>query len=69
MDDGAYQNMFNHVNGQVIKSLNGNVTPVKKEVRNVSPEKRHLPVASKKMIYNEWGAIIKHQDEIGEALI
>ena len=33
-----------------------------------SPEKRHLPVAAKQMIYNEWGAIIKHQDEMNKVL-
>lgn len=33
-----------------------------------SPGKRHLPVAQKQMIYNEWGAVIKHQDEVDQAL-
>lgn len=27
-----------------------------------------MPVAPKHMIFNEWGAIIKHQDEMAEAL-
>jgi len=33
-----------------------------------SPNKRHLPVAAKQMVYNEWGAVIKHQDEMDQAL-
>lgn len=32
-----------------------------------SPAKRHLPVSQKKMVYNEWGAVIHHQDEMAEA--
>mmetsp|Transcript_23955 Transcript_23955/g.36709 ORF Transcript_23955/g.36709 Transcript_23955/m.36709 type:complete len:88 (+) Transcript_23955:1288-1551(+) len=33
-----------------------------------SPFKRHLPVQQKEMVYNEWGAVIKHQDEMHQAL-
>jgi len=25
-----------------------------------SPGKRHLPIAAKQMVYNEWGAILQH---------
>ena len=32
-----------------------------------SPPKRHLPIAQKQMVYNEWGAIIQHQDEMAKA--
>lgn len=30
---------------------------------SLSPGKRHLPIAAKQMIYNEWAAVINHQDE------
>jgi len=33
-----------------------------------SPGKRNLPVAAKQMIFNEWGAVIQHQDEMDKAL-
>ena len=36
--------------------------------QSASPERRHLPVAAKQMIYNEWGAVLKHQDEMDQAL-
>jgi hypothetical protein len=33
-----------------------------------SPPKRHLPIAPKQMVYNEWAAILAHQDEMDQAL-
>jgi len=36
-------------------------------VRMSSP-KRHLPIENKKKIFNEWGAVIRHHDELAEAL-
>ena len=38
-----------------------------KAVRTLSP-KRHLPIENKKKIFNEWGAVIRHHDELAEAL-
>jgi septal ring factor EnvC (AmiA/AmiB activator) len=47
----------------------GVMTPLVRHPSNSqSPGKRHLPVAQKQMIYNEWGAVIKHQDEVDQAL-
>lgn len=31
-------------------------------------KKRALPIEQKNMVYNEWGAIIRHQDEMDKAL-
>jgi hypothetical protein len=30
--------------------------------------KRALPIEQKNMVYNEWAAIIQHQDEMDQAL-
>lgn len=31
-------------------------------------KKRPLPIQQKELVYNEWGAIIQHQDEMDKAL-
>jgi hypothetical protein len=41
--------------------------PIQRDL-DPSHQKRHLPIHQKNMVYNEWGAIIKHQDEIDRAL-
>ena len=28
------------------------------------PVRRHLPIEQKKKIFNEWGAVLRHQDEV-----
>ena len=28
-----------------------------------------MPIFEKEMVYNEWGAVIKHQDEVQKSLI
>ena len=33
----------------------------------LTASKRHLPVHAQKLVYNEWAAIIKHQDEMDAA--
>ena len=30
--------------------------------------KRHLPVKPKEKVFNEWGALLRHQDEIQDEL-
>ena len=27
-------------------------------------KRRHLPIESKKKVFNEWGAVLQHQDEL-----
>lgn len=29
-------------------------------------KRRHLPIESKKKVFNEWGAVLRHQDELEE---
>ena len=31
--------------------------------------RRHLPIKEKEKVFNEWGAVIKHQDEIEQGRI
>lgn len=42
-------------------------SPVANQSRSPSP-KRHLPIQNKKKIFNEWGAVIRHHDELADAL-
>ena len=39
------------------------------EVNDKSPsiQKRHLPIEEKKKVFNEWGAIMRRQDEVEQA--
>ena len=30
----------------------------------INIKKRHLPIEQKKKVFNEWGAVLRHQDEV-----
>ena len=42
--------------------------PIQDQAQYQSPQKRHIPINQKNMVYNEWAAIIQHQDEMDKAL-
>ena len=31
---------------------------------NTTAKRRHLPIEQKKKVFNEWGAVLQHQDEV-----
>ena len=38
----------------------------------MSPEsikRRHLPIEQKKKVFNEWGAVLRHQDEVEQKVL
>jgi hypothetical protein len=69
LSDGDYQQFVNQFSGQFNpKTAMMPTIPVATNPNSVSPNKRHLPIVQKKMVYNEWGALIRHQDEMDQAL-
>ena len=38
--------------------------PANQTLPAVQQKRRHLPIAGKKKVFNEWGAVMQHQDEL-----
>ena len=32
-------------------------------------KRRHLPIEQKKKVFNEWGAVLRHQDEVEQKVL
>ena len=42
------------------KGVNG----IEVGVGGIAQKRRHLPIEGKKNVFNEWGAVLRHQDEV-----
>ena len=40
--------------------------PIAEQSMTLPVKRRHLPVEAKKKVFNEWGAVLRHQDELEE---
>jgi hypothetical protein len=74
LDEPGYRNYVQGISNNIKNQMAGRQSPrglaqqdavsqMGRSQMSNSPGKRHLPVAAKQMIYNEWAAIINHQDE------
>lgn len=70
LNEDGYRQLLEGISHQLYRQLNqpdpSTVSQQhhRENSNDSSPGKRHLPVAAKEMIYNEWAAVLNHQDEM-----